>query len=613
MLNIRVRYRFYAWPIVMAIGAGFALANGLGWASGNLRQYLLHGLHAIDPTFLAGDWFTTRTEAHHAAFNTLLVAGGAFIRLDLLFVVLNAAFAIATIAAIYALAAKHYRYPLLVGAIAAYLFHFAKGGMLGWSCILSFYFQPSTIGAVCLLLGLTCLVYERWTAAGWVLFLGAVFHVNYMVWIVAIAGCVTLLNLRRIQIRKAVALIAPIGLAVCFHLPFIAEGRSAEQLAVSAEASRILHDIYMPCHSRPLTWGVEPFVRFGAMMLAGGLAIWWQRPAQKANLIARSILLTLAAIAAIGTLTTTVIPLDTVALLFPYRLTPFLLSAAEIAVAGAIVESALRPQASPWGTLCLWTALGGLLAIGGVNRYALSCLATLVVVTYAVGLSRSSRVPIERAILAMSGCLLALWLLGAGKASLIVTAGCLFGVVLARCGAWRFDRIRSGRAVLLPAIVAVPLVIAAFLMRVGAQRKDFMGPPPTPDEQLLYAWCRNNTEPGQRFIIPPVCGGFRLGTGRPVVIDWKCMPILPRDTREWYHRLKNVCGTDFNDLGTASAGFLDMTALRAMGLANAYDASYLVTFDSHHTGDLTPLRRVYANPTYSVYAIEPRRVAIGAE
>lgn len=613
MLGKGVRYRFYAWPIVLMLGVGFALANGLGWACGNLRQYLLHGLHMLDPTFLAGDWFTTQTKAHHGVFNAMLVACGALIQLDWMFVALNALFATVLVACIYAIAAKHYRYPLPVCAIAAYLFHFAKGGMLGWSCIVSFYFQPSTVGAVCLLAGLTCLAYGRWTAAGWTLFAGAMFHVNYMVWIVVIAGGVTILNLHRIGIRQAIGLIAPIGLAVVFHVPFIAEGRSTEQLAVSAEAARILHDIYMPCHSRPLTWGSEPFMRFAAMMLACGIACRRLRPAYALNRTTWSILATIASIVTIGAALTAVVQVDAVALLFPYRLVPFLLLAAEIAIAGAVVRTALRPNSAIWRTLLLWAALGGLLSIGGVNRYALTCLATLVVVLYAAGMTRSSHVSAGRMVIALTACVLGLALLDAGAMSLLLAAGVAIGACTQRQFNRRALRWRPTGAILLPATIGVPLVIAAFLMRVGADRKDFMGPTPTPDEQLLYAWCRDKTETGDSFVIPPVCAGFRLGTGRAVVIDWKCMPILPRDTVEWYHRLADVCGGRFDDLAQASNGYCRLTAGRAARIAETYHARYVVTFNAHHTGDLSPLPCVYHNPTFSVHEVEPRRVATGAE
>ena len=153
--------------------------------------------------------------------------------------------------------------------------------------------------------------------------------------------------------------------------------------------------------------------------------------------------------------------------------------------------------------------------------------------------------------------------------------------------------------------VAVPLAVGVLLMRIGSTRKDLLGPPPSADEQLLYAWCKGRTASEDAFVLPPILGGFRLGAQRAVVVDWKCMPILPEDTVEWYRRLAAVCGGEFASLGEASAGYTELDTARAALIAHRYHARYVITYDAQHEGDLSALACVYRNPTFAVYDVTP--------
>jgi hypothetical protein len=128
-----------------------------------------------------------------------------------------------------------------------------------------------------------------------------------------------------------------------------------------------------------------------------------------------------------------------------------------------------------------------------------------------------------------------------------------------------------------------------------------LGPPPPADERLLYDWCRTHTDPDDRFIIPPSLAGFRLGTGRAVVIDWKCMPIQPQDTVEWYDRLVDVCGMDFDTAALAETGYSKLDVSRARSLRRKYQTRFLVCYAQHHQGNLDALPQRYNNPTFALY------------
>ena len=155
----------------------------------------------------------------------------------------------------------------------------------------------------------------------------------------------------------------------------------------------------------------------------------------------------------------------------------------------------------------------------------------------------------------------------------------------------------------------MPLLAAALLMHLGSVRKDLMGPPPAMDEQVLFDWCRARTDRGDIFIIPPMLGDFRQGAQRAVVIDWKCMPILPKDTIEWYRRLADECGTEFDSCSQAEAGYAGMNTERARRLADAYGARYLIVDRSTHKGNLDRLRCVYNRAGFAVFDLREGRQA----
>ena len=119
----------------------------------------------------------------------------------------------------------------------------------------------------------------------------------------------------------------------------------------------------------------------------------------------------------------------------------------------------------------------------------------------------------------------------------------------------------------------------------------------------MYEWCQARTDPGDVFIIPPGLAGFRLGAGRAVAVDWKCMPILPKDTVRWYERLATICGREFRTLAQAGEGFNQMDEPAARRLAVRFGARYLVARRNSPiaTG---PRDCVFANKAFAVLDLE---------
>jgi hypothetical protein len=445
------------------------------------------------------------------------------------------------------------------------------------------------------------------------------------------------LNYRAVGRRHAAFLVTPVLLAAAFHLPFAFAGRSPEQTACSAAASRILHDIYMPYHSRPLTWGIQPFLRFAALLAAGGVSlivVGVQRPPGR---IACSILGAIAGIVVVGFALTTAVQIDLVALLFPCRLAPFLVLGAMIATAGAIATTAQSASLSPVRTLILWSVLGALLYCGGVSAYGLLCLAAAAAALFAGRLARETSCSTGQMSLLLAGVVTALFLAGEGKTGIAfvtvaiaaslcwrlwnsgsraITRGLPAQPATALGGSRPEDWAMVGgerREVFLDTLLfagpVVPLLAAALLMHLGSLRKDLLGPPPAAEEHMLYNWCRARTDPSDVFIIPPFLGGFRQGAGRAVVIDWKCMPILPKDTIEWYRRLADECGTGFDSLSQAEAGYRAADSDRVERLGREYGARYVVIERASHQGDMSALPCAYRDLDFAVYALGAGRTA----
>jgi hypothetical protein len=602
---LAVRPAAYVWPTLLFLGAGFALANGLGYGSGNQWQYLLHGRHAADPTFLANDWLTL-TRAHHAAFHACLGVLGRFAALDVALGLANALAALIYAVCIYAIAGRFYRNPILVTAIVLLLIVFSPQSAIGQSKNVHNYFEPSTIGAIGLLAAFVLVAAGRYWGAAVCILVASVFHLNYMIWAGLIFGAVVVLNWRQLGLRNSVLLLLPVAIAAVYQAPFFLASQAPDQRAAYHDAARILHDLYMPAQSRPRTWGWEPFFRFASILAAGGLA-WFAVPAERRpGQVVLTMIGAVAAIVGVGIFFTLVVPIDAVALLFPYRLAPLLILASWIATAGALVTTATTTRLSLLKTVGLWCALGVLIYAGGLNgTYALAMIGVALTILLAGRMVQEVRLPGYCAIALGVGLLALLALGGAGNAGLICAG--IFVIAASICAvAPSASCIRT----LSPMIgsagrAALPLLVGVLLMHLGAVRKDFLGPPPPADERLLYDWCRTRTGRSDVFVIPPQLAGFRLGAERAIVVDARCIPVLPRDTMEWYRRLKDECGADFDSLGQTEVEFASLTADRARLLADAYGAEYLVTRNGRHRGDLGDLPRLYANPAFSVYHIAP--------
>ncbi len=545
--------RWLAPACVASAAIGFALKNGMQYGRSNHWQYLLHGLHAADSTFLSSDWFTTRTEAHHQVFNGLVRLAASSGKPEVMLGLLNGACSLIFVCTLFFIIARFVTRPLLPFSLVVLLASGIPIDGLGDSNILLPYFVPSVFAGVVLLASFACLLYSRYSAAGLLAGAGCAMHGNFLLLIGPLWGLLLIFDGSSRTKSRVAWLLIPWVAAWFAHLGyFLAIIRDP---APSAEARRIFWDIYAPFHYRPLTWSWREYVEFAAVTLGGLIAAIQSRIVFGRTAVA--IIAAVASIFAIGAIGTIGWSVDFITALYTWRLAPFLVVAALVAIALAVTESG----ASPIRRMGLAIAFALLLRLARMPAVPCGCIVLAGVLS--ILCDRVGRVP---------G-----WGRTAFQVGIGVAASLLVGATLARQGLWRRDMFRR------------------------AYR---------PAEESLYTWCRENTDPGAVFIIPPNLAPFRLEARRAVLIDWKCMPLLPHDQLEWRRRQERLAGRPISCEADALAGYSELDPARAELLAQDFGCKYVVVDRLTNVRRLDPLRHAYSNDRFDVFEISASRVAL---
>ncbi|MFO0972588.1 MAG: DUF6798 domain-containing protein [Phycisphaerae bacterium] len=523
-----------------ALAIGFAVATGLGYGRGNQWQYLLHGLRLADPQFLAADWFTARTVAHHALFNWLVCAAARSGAPNVALGLANAATSLAAAAALHRLAARLTDRPLAPTAVALTLLLFWPIDGIGHSSLLAPYLAPSSIAVACLLWAVVFYVEGRVAAAGCIAALGGAMHANF--WVLTLPLWLWTLVVRRASVRRVEVawLVAPLGVALLAHAThFVALVRDGAPRDV---ARRVFFDVYAPMHYRPWTWGARPVADFALALAAGWLALRgrrWQLASPLGAIVSG-----VALIVTLGAVGTVVWPIDAVAALFPWRFAPLLACASFLAAGLRLCDTAAR---------------------FGPRQWIISCLICALLI--------ATRLP---------------W-------TALLLAG--LAVVAAQIDA---ARARSRRAWVA---IGTTLVLGLVLLRAGTWRGDAFGAPSKPAERALFAWARDHTPPDALFVTPPDLRPFRLEAQRAVLVDWKCMPLLPTDQLEWLRRHERQAGRPIFGESDADAAYATLDARRAAALADEFGCQYVVIDRRVAQQALDQSERVYRNEWFDVYRV----------
>ena len=540
------------WKLAPALvlAAAFAFANGLNYGAGNLRQYLIHGLRSLDPSFLANDWFAAQTPPVHPLFTGVIILLSKVGPLNIVMGLANGLFSMIFAMTVYSLIVRFFSRPVLTLGTVLLIIVFSPLNSLGWSYIIANYFQPSTIGGVGLLMGIALLIHQRHLAASLVLAIAGLFHAGYLTWILVLVAAIVVFDWKKTSWSQRMFLCLPLIGPFAYHAPLLLSATSDPE--IFQKASHVLHHIFVPQHFAPRTWGPTPFLQFATLMILGYAALKVCPPKRPLNRRAMIALGTCLGIVVVGALLTIPVRVPLVVSLFPYRIAAFLRLAAQIAIAAALIDCLVSNRLSLLKSIGLCTLLVAGLYYCGISVVGLKLMAQVMLPAIAIRIVSHSALHTQRIL----------------------------------------QPLRLGPA------VAVILAIA-LLTRQGLVRKDKKKKKKPPELAELYDWCQTRTDKDAIFVVPPDFIDFRISARRAVVADWKCMPIRPQDTVEWYRRLTFVCGRQFQSLGEANRSYLELDTDRAKKLSREFGARYVVTYPNHRH-NLSPLQPAFSNEAYAV-------------
>jgi len=591
------------WLPITLTALAFAAANGLGYGGGNLQQYLLHGLNAADPEFLANDWFTVETRPHHVLFTALVAVTARIIPPQLALAILNLLASAVFTVCVHAMARRLHRRPLLITATTLIIILGCPRTLIALVSMITSYFQPSTVGALGLLGGMILLARRRWNEALLTLAIGGIFHIGYAIWVELLIAAMLLRHRHMLGIRRSVLFAGVAALVGLFHAPFFIAGHAPEQVRWSAEAGSILHDVYMPFHSRPRTWPAEQWISAACVLLAGVAATLALRRPRRITDVELTLAGFVAGISMLGIVLTLIVEWDVMAMLLPYRVLLLAILAAQVTAAAALICP--PPRDRTWlVSIATQSLIFVLLRRSGVSEYA------GVTIAFVGGLLIVIRSAQDMRLTSIQACGISLLL-----CALVRFAGAwgytLAAFVMMTVASIAFSRvprltstfIKSSRKAYARIGVAACLIVQlTWMARAAAERKDVLCEPYPELQRELFDWCRNYTPPDAIFAIPPDLAGFRICARRATLIDYKCMPILPADTVRWAARLAEVCGRPIRSFSDARAGYRTLDLTRAAMLQQRHGASYVILESPnllafpHHFGE--PL---FKNETFSVH------------
>ncbi len=557
--------------IVLLLAATVALSFGLSFAIGNQHTYLLGALRDLDPSFLTRDWLATDTYLYHPTFGRLLGALGSIAPLDWstagLFLVLIVLLLLLVWQLIRHLEPEAPLAPMLLVMMLVVV---GRTASMADSFIFSSALEPSTLAGVAFVGAMLSFVRGQWIAAGILVALAGLFHINFLVLGVLAFGLAYVLQpsgWRRDRLRRFAAegamLLVPGGLLVLYSLPVLL---SAADAPGAERATFIFQQIRSPHHYDPQRFVAElvPFAGW-VIAAAGALHLVVVPAAVRERLGATGAAFAFLVVSATVVNTVTFIP--QVSQLFIWRLAPFTELFCQCVVSVAVVrlargEARSKESAGP----VRWAAAG----------------VSILVVSGMVYLERhGSSVP---------------------HLILLTLAACLSIIVIAQ--RWpvpgRVALVRLGQQ--LAILIGVALAGATSIaVSTGLETSNLLSPAVDGDERGLFTWART-TRPDALFLTPPDLETFRLHAGRAIVVDWKSTPILAGELLEWYRRISLVSGRDVQSVNDAIGGYEQIDESRVERLRREFGFEYVVTRREASADSSLALPVVFSDDRYVVYA-----------
>jgi len=509
---------------VITFCAMFVAAIGVAPGEANHLVYLLPGLHAANPDFLASDWFVTQAHHPHLVFNALVAALARIGVLDLGLVLGTIAQSLAVALATWAVARQLYPSPLIPWAMTLMILGATGTHSVGLSLLISPQFEASTIAGAATVIGLACLASQRHTSwAGLAFGAAALFHAHFAVLILPVAAVAAAFAARRDGWARGLMILVPVlvlGLPSYLQV-LVHQADPAVQMADSLVLSRFPH------HYDPRTWGPVQGCLFAGILIAGSVGVVLRRPAS------RPILFSAVGLMAIMALVSLLIGYaglsETVMLLAPWRL-------------GSIVIV--------FAVLAACAAVPGVRTLDRRPRALLLSIAALCAVPVAMA-TIVGPIPVRVG-------------LATGIALLVVLRS---GWTKSTPGLHRTD------------LVTIALVAVGFLPGVwhGFERSHLSIGPATLQHPGLYRWAAESTDSRAVFAVPPGWIDFRLVTGRSIVADHKSPPTRPSELVEWARRIEALTGRmPRGEAAELDSAFFAGDCVRMRGLRDAYDVRFMI-------------------------------------
>jgi len=552
------------WSILMALAIVLGLSFGFNYGLSNQLYYLLPSLVEANPGILTQDWLVNETKHYHPVFGAL---GTWIIRADPSgwLIALSSVTVIAAVGVTVARLAWHLdRKGWLVGAILAITVCVATRTLgPGGTYVVSRILQPSSFGALGLLVGALFFAKdERWKC-GFALGIGGAFHANYLLMGLLIFGFAGLLNVlaedRRRSfrafclgaLRQVMPLLLPSVVILLWMLPMILESSSGPHADL---VQRIYQDVRGPHH-----YVVTSFWRaflpwlgwqaLGAGALVEMRASWGDR----ADRVQRA-LLAILLLVSFCAFFSSVIRIRSINHLFAWRVAPI----------GALIAQ-----------VTFFTALGARARFWPQRRPAIVLEAGGILCLSVGAILLKDALPL-----------------------VLVTGGVVIAGVRFLLSEWRLRFAES-----VPPAMAI-ILFASFAARPLSdieQRSNLLRESPR-GLGALCQWVQRETPKDAIFLIPPDFPEFRFHCRRAIVVDWKGDPLLPKDFMAWIRRMEDVTGRSPLKGPPDVKRFYSLDNEQLRKVARRYKAEYIVTRKGKRKKRIEA-KRLYSSKQFEVYEV----------
>ena len=617
------------WPLLITVALFFLLLVPYELYSSVQLSYFLHPFHQVDPHFLSRDWFVTQTVPPHPFFGSLVAFFQAHGILPQAFFMLYVGQWLLLLWGIFRLSrlfSEDFRLPILVSWLL--LFYFSDG--LGQSTLFSSIVQPTDLAVPFYLLSVVYLFEEKIIRAWIFLGLSGLFHIHLGLDGLLVLLLFYLLSGRPWQLKQmALGFLLFLIFFSPNLLPLMKNFRLLDSSGDS-EVLKVFFNFRSPHHYRASTfeWAhvfrvIFPVFFMGLIKNKDG------RP--KPFFAARLFVLIVTGLCVVATISTELFYWPSVAKLFLFRLSPFLLLAGLVFLSMALLEEV---DSKNLGGI-LWAGLAftlfylekdsRLFIPLGIYLIGIRVCAAIAGTRYAL--------PLQPNLKKFTGFTLFLPLIVAFLATHrsldLVLNGSLasFAALLLKV---------NPKRLVVGARHAVPLLWVFLFIGIPASVFHFIQPqrlsfhplritPPSsvskesPAFYQTLLWIRDHTPQEAVLLSPPYLDGARFFAQRAIVADFQVHPFTIRELAEWKTRLERITGgwalEKWNPVAQNTnpqqeflrKGYLHLEPEAIEEISNQYDVDYFVT-ESNFSAKEDLIRRehplIFSNDSFLVFQMK---------